>query len=156
MKVGGKLVKSLRFADDKAFMTSTKERLLAMVNSLNDTGDKYDMRMNIIKTKVMKKTLKIFIRGVRLEKVDLFKYLGEMITKDAKYSKEIRIRIAMAKQAFIKHEKLLRSKKTNKKFEEKMIKSLVWSVLLYGSETWTLRKEDIKDFSVRNVDMEEM
>ena len=48
-----------------------------------------------------------------------------MITKDAKYSKEIRTRIAMAKQAFAKYEKLLRSKKTNKKFKEKMVKTLV-------------------------------
>ena len=54
MKVGGKLVKSMRFADDKAFMINTEKELSAIVNSSNETGDKYDTRMNIIKTKVMK------------------------------------------------------------------------------------------------------
>ena len=47
VKVGGKLVKRVRFADDKAFMTSTEKGLSAMVNSSNDIGDKYDTRMNI-------------------------------------------------------------------------------------------------------------
>ena len=79
VKVGGKLVKSIKFADEKAFEGSTEKGLSAMVNSLNDTGDKYDTRMNFIKTKVIKitkknkKALNIVIRGVRLEEVDQFK-----------------------------------------------------------------------------------
>ena len=56
-----------------------------MINSLNDTEDKYDMRMKFIKAKVMKiskenkKALNIVIKGVRLEEDDQFQYLGEMI-----------------------------------------------------------------------------
>ena len=46
MKVGGKVVKSVRFAGDKAFVAGTEKGLSATVKSLNDTGDKYDTRLN--------------------------------------------------------------------------------------------------------------
>src|SRR6218665_1697523 len=53
---------------------------------------------------------------------------------------EIRRRIAMGKDASYK---LLRGK-LNKNLKKRIIKSMIWSVVLYGSETWTLRKEDIR------------
>src|SRR6218665_3470149 len=66
-----------------------------------------------------------------------------MITSDAKCHVEIRRRIAMGKDAFYKRKELLRGK-LNKNLKKRIIKSVIWSVVLYGSETWTLRKEDIK------------
>ena len=47
-------MKSMRFADDKAFVASTEKGLSAMVNSINKAGDKYGTRMNFIKTKAKK------------------------------------------------------------------------------------------------------
>ena len=49
----------------------------------------------------------------------------------------------MGKEAFTKRGELLRGK-LNRNLKKRMIKTLVWSVVLYGSETWTMRKEDIK------------
>src|SRR6218665_3211477 len=68
-----------------------------------------------------------------------------MITSDAKCHVEIRRRIAMGKDAFYKRKELLR-RKLNKNLKKRIIKSMIWSVVLYGllSETWTMRKEDIK------------
>ena len=43
----------------------------------------------------------------------------------------------------------------NQEVKKKIVKAVVWSLALYGSETWTLRKEDIqKNRSSRNVGME--
>ena len=56
---------------------------------------------------------------------------------------EIRIRIGMAKDAFGKRKELL-AQKMNISLKKRMIKSIVWSLALYGAETWTLRKEDIR------------
>src|SRR6218665_2973548 len=47
------------------------------------------------------------------------------------------------KDAFYKRKELLRGK-LNKNLKKRIIKSMIWSVVLYGSETWTMRKEDIK------------
>src|ERR1700733_10483390 len=47
------------------------------------------------------------------------------------------------KDAFMKRKELLRGK-MNRNLKKRLIKTLVWSTVLYGSETWTMRKEDIK------------
>jgi len=49
----------------------------------------------------------------------------------------------MRKDAFYKRKELLRGK-LNKNLKKRIIKSMIWSVVLHGSETWTMRKEDIK------------
>ena len=61
-----------------------------------------------------------------------------MITSDAKCHVEIRRRIAMAKDAFYKRKELLKGK-LNNNLKKRIIKSMIWSVMLYGSETWTMR-----------------
>src|SRR5688572_23208644 len=55
---------------------------------------------------------------------------------------EIDCRVAQAKEAFINRKELL-TKSLKKQTKIKIVKTLVWTTLLYGSETWTLRKEDI-------------
>src|SRR5688572_33130650 len=55
----------------------------------------------------------------------------------------VKRRIAMGKDAFYKRGELLRGG-LNRKLKKRMVKALVWSVVLYGSETWTMRQEDIK------------
>ena len=62
---------------------------------------------------------------------------------DAKCHIEIKTRIAMGKEAFDKRKEILRGK-LNKNLKKRIIKVMVWSVVTYGAETWTMRKEDIK------------
>ena len=50
VKVGGKLLKGMRFADDKAFVANTEKGLSAVVN----IGDKYNTRLNFFAIKIMK------------------------------------------------------------------------------------------------------
>ena len=66
-----------------------------------------------------------------------------MITEDGRSEKEVRTRIALAKDAFMEHRMLL-TKSLNQTLKKRLAKSLVWSVLLYGSEGWTLKKDDIR------------
>ena len=142
-------MKALRFADDQAMLASTQEGLQKMMNRLNKISMEYDMKINIKKTKIMRiskgqvKTVNIILDGKELEQVGAFCYLGSMITNDAKCHVEIKRRIAMGKDAFYKRKELMRGK-LNKNLKKRMIKTMIWSVVLYGSETWTMRKEDIK------------
>ena len=49
----------------------------------------------------------------------------------------------MAKDAFSKRKELL-TQKMSRSVKKKIVKTVVWSVALYGAETWTLRQEDVR------------
>jgi hypothetical protein len=83
------------------------------------------------------------INGYEIEQVQRFKYLGSTMTEDDGYEKEIRIRIALATEAFNKRKELL-TKKFKKSVKKEDSKDLGMDTLLYGCETWTLKKKDIK------------
>jgi hypothetical protein len=84
--------------------------------------------------------LQIKMDNKPVENVEEFNYLGSMIKYDARCTREIKARIAMAKAAF--------NKKTlfTSKFEltKKLVKCYIWSIALYGAETWILQKLDQK------------
>jgi hypothetical protein len=65
-----------------------------------------------------------------------------MITNDARCTREIKSRIAMAKAAFNK--KNLFTIKLELNLRKKLVKCYIWSIALYGAETWTFRKVDQK------------
>src|ERR1043165_7607201 len=147
VKVGGKMVKALRFADDQAMLAGSQEGLQMMMDRLNRISLNYDMKININKTKVMRiskrgeETINITLNGEEIEQVKKFCYLGSVVLEDARCHVEIKRRTAFG-DAFYKRGELLRGS-LNMKLKNRMVKTLVWSVILYGSETWTMRQEDI-------------
>jgi hypothetical protein len=66
-----------------------------------------------------------------------------MVTNDARCTREIKSRIAVTKAAFNKKKTLFTSK-LDLNLRKKLVKCYIWSVALYGAETWTLRKVDQK------------
>ena len=74
--------------------------------------------------------------------VESFKYLGSILTNDGRCACEIKCRIAMAKVAFDK--KILCTSTLDLELRMKLVKCYVWSIALYGAETWTLRAVDQK------------
>jgi hypothetical protein len=87
--------------------------------------------------------IKIMIDQKQLENVEYFNYLGSMVTNDARCTHEIKSRIAMAKAAFNKKKTLFTSK-LDLNLRKKLVKCYIWSIALYGAETWTLQKVDQK------------
>jgi hypothetical protein len=74
-----------------------------MIDRLIEIGRRCGMEMNVGKTKVMRisrqpSPMKIMIDQNQLENVEYFNYLGSMITSDARCTREIKSRIAMAKK----------------------------------------------------------
>jgi len=70
--------------------------------------------------------------------VESFKYFGSMLTNDGRCTCEIKCRIAIAKAAFNKKRTLFTSR-LDLKLRTKLVKCYIWSIALYGAETWTLR-----------------
>src|SRR4051812_7480277 len=118
--------------------------LLCMIKFANN----YGMKINVQKTKTMVVkwdgggVVDITVDGQRIEQVKSFKYLGSVITEDGRSHSDVSIRIAMAKEAFNKRKELLK-KGLSRKLKKRMIKVLVWPVVLYGCETWTLLQDEI-------------
>jgi len=149
IKIGGKLLKDVRFADDQGMVADSEIGLQRLMDGLGSAAHQYDMKINVKKTKVMRVSRKgegdvnIFIEGKQVEQVKKFKYLGSIITDDGRCEEEIKARISNAKDAFSKRKELL-TQKMSKAVRKKIVKTVVWSVALYGAETWTLRKEEMR------------
>jgi hypothetical protein len=136
----------VKYADDLVLLAREEKVLQGMVDRLSEIGRRYGMEINVEKTKVMRISrqpapMKIMIDQKQLENVAYFDYLGSMITNDARCTREIKSRIAMAKAAFNKKKNLFTSK-LDLNLRKKLIKCYIWSIALYGAEMWTLRKID--------------
>ena len=77
------------------------------------------------------------------ESMEYFKYVGSVITSDARRTREIQSRIDMAKAVF-NRKKTLFTSKLDLNLKKKLAKCHIWSIALFGAETWTLRKVDQK------------
>lgn len=103
------------------------------------------MKINIDKTKVMviSKTpvarVNLFVYGKPVEQVSKFKYLGCWITDDLNPDTEIICRIEQARKTFLNMRKLLTNKSLSLTLRYRFVKGYVYAVLLYGTETWTLK-----------------
>ena len=107
------------------------------------------MEMNVENTKVMRISrqpfpVKIVIDQKQLENVECFKYLGSILTSDGRCTYEIKCSFAMAKVAFNKKRALFTSK-LDLELRKKLVNCYIWSIALYGVETWTLRAVDQKN-----------
>ena len=85
----------------------------------------------------------IFLDNIQLSQVTHFSYLGSVVTEDGYCANEIKCRIARAKEAFSLRKELL-TKAFNLTLKKRIIKTVIWSTLLYGAETWTIRMEEKK------------
>ena len=148
VRVGGEMLTDVKFADDQGMVAETEEGLQNLMDALHDKGKNYDMKINVKKTKVMRVSknkegtpLHITIDGETVEQVKQFRYLGALISEDGTSEAEVRTRIAMAKDAFNKKRELL-TKRMSTSLKTRVIKTVVWSTALYGSETWTLKQAE--------------
>jgi hypothetical protein len=112
IKIGGKLLKDVRFSDDQGMIAGSVFVLQKIMDGLYTTALKYDMKINIKNTKVMRVSreegdVNITINGAKIEEVKSFKYLGHTITENGRYETEIKCRIAQAKEAFGNRKELL-------------------------------------------------
>uniref|UniRef100_A0A8D8R613 Craniofacial development protein 2 n=1 Tax=Cacopsylla melanoneura TaxID=428564 RepID=A0A8D8R613_9HEMI len=150
IRVEGIKVDMIRYADDIALTAESVEELKETLEKMKYIlNTKYNMRINKNKTKTMvisknEEQIRISLDDVELKQVKEFTYLGGKITQDGRCSREIASRIQQAKIAFNKKSKIFESTNINLEVRKNLIKSFVWSVLLYGCETWTISEKDKK------------
>ena len=147
-KIGGKIIHTVKYADDLVLLAKEEKVLQDTIDKLIEIGGYYGMERNVEKTKVMRISrqpfpVKIMAHQKQLKNVESIKYLGSILTNDGRCTCEINFRIAVAKAAFNKKRALFTGA-LDLELRKKLMKCYIWSIALYGAETWTLRAVDQK------------
>jgi len=145
VRIGGMKITNLRYADDIVLLAGSESELQELVTRLQQIGENKGLKINMNKTKVMTqkgKTCNIEIRGVRLEQVDTFRYLGSLITEDAADVKDIREKLARGLNTITTLKQLWKSHNIRMDTKMKLMRALVWPVATYGCESWTIKKKE--------------
>ena len=146
IKMGGYVMNNLRYADDIVIIAESKNRLQQLMDTVVEESEAKGLFLNSAKSFTMVfwksevgHTCKITVHGNTLEQVDRFVYLGSLFTPDGiceqdrtteNSHREISIHIVGGK--------LWKNRNINIILRCRFLKCYVWSILLYGSEAWTL------------------
>jgi Reverse transcriptase (RNA-dependent DNA polymerase) len=157
LKLRGRLVNNLRFADDINLMSETTVGLQKITDQISQQGERLGLVINSGKTKVMtiskeqQQNLQITINGNKLKQVKEFVYLGGQITQDGRCESDIKRRIVLTWAVFNKLTNIRNCHNLTMEIKLQVYESMVIPVLLYGSECWTMRKENEWRFLVTEI-----
>jgi hypothetical protein len=149
INIGGIRINNLRFADDIDLIDEDVSSLRNQIELTKEAAEQAGLLLNTNKTKTMvfgqrNMESNIQVAGVTIENVEKFEYLGSLLTWDNNCSDEIKRRIGKATGAMASLKHIWTSKKLKIDNKLKVLKTCVFSVLLYASETWTLKETDKK------------
>ena len=142
VRIAGRIVNNLRYADDTTLLAGKKEELKNNIRKLRIASEKAGMYFNIKKTKIMTtESWRSFeVDGVEIEVVSSFCFLGALIDREGSCEGEIRRRITLGKGAMQGLEKIWKDKFVSLGTKTRIVKAMVFPVVLYGCETWTKTK----------------
>ena len=134
------------FADDLVIWAGNVRDMQENINIWNNTLSKWNMKINITKTKVMhigkdNINVNISINGQQIEQVTNFKYLGVKIDRSGYEEMEIQERIQNTTKLFyMLKNTIIGKKEISKKTKLTVYKTIFRPTLIYGSESWTLNE----------------
>jgi hypothetical protein len=147
----------LLYADDIALLSDDPDKLQRMVTALHLAFQRWGLLISVGKTKSMTVYVPrpgeepppkpiIYIGDQRIEHVDKFKYLGQIISSDGKLKGEISRRIGQAYAAFRSLERrgIWKDKTISRRTKITIYRVTVLTILLYCSETWSIGPDDVK------------
>jgi len=145
-RIGGLNINNLRYADDTTLIADTKEGLVELLSAVKQESEKYGLHLNLKKTKVMTTGMMDVFRvgNAVVEQIENFTFLGTQIDSRSGCSQEIRRRLAMGRTAMGKLDKIWKSRNVSLATKKRMVQALVFPLVLYGSEAWTISKADRK------------
>ena len=141
IKIVGRNINNLRYTDDTTLMAESEEELKNLLMKVKEESEKVGLKLNIQKTKILASSLITSwqIDGETVETVSDFMFLGSKITADGDCSHEIKRHLLLGRKVMINLDSILKSRDITLPTEVHLIKAMVFPVLMYGCESWTIK-----------------
>ena len=142
IKIAGRNINSLRYADDTTLMAESEEELKSLL--MKEESEKVGLKFNIQKTKVMASgpIISWEIDGETVETVADFIFLGSTITADSDCSHEIKRHLLLGTKVMTKLDIILKSRDITLPTKVRLAKAMVFPVVMYGCESWSVKKAE--------------
>ena len=144
IKIVGRNINNLRYADDTTLMAESEEELKILLMKVKGESEKVGLKLNIRKTKIMESgpITSWPIDGETMETVTDFIFLGSQITVDDDCSYEIKICSLLGRQAMTNLDSILKSRDLTLPTKICLVKAVVFAVVMYGWESWTIKNAE--------------
>ena len=125
-------------------MAESEEDLKSLLMKVKEESEKVGLKLNIQKTKIMASSLITSweIDGQAVETVSDFMFLGSKITADGDCSHEIKRRLLLGRKVMTNLDSLFKSGDITLPTKVRLVKAMVFPVVMYGCESWTVKKAE--------------
>ena len=144
IKTAGRNINNLRYADDTTLMAESEKELKSLLMKVKDKSEKVGLKLNIQKTKIMASSpiTSWKIDGETVETVADFIFLGSKITADGDCSHEIKRHLLLGRKVMTNLDSVLKSRDITLPTKVRLVKTMVFPVVMYGCESWTVKKPE--------------
>ena len=144
IKIAGRNINNHRYADDTTLMAGSEEELKSLLMKVKEESEKVGLKFNIQKTKIMASgpITSWQIDGETGETVSDFILRGSKITADGDCSHEIKRRLLLGRKVMTNLDSILKSKDITVPTKVHLVKDIVFPVVMYGCESWTIKKAE--------------
>ena len=148
----GRNINNLRYVGDATFMAESEEKLKSLLMKVKKESEKVGLKLSIQKTKIMASSpiTSWQIDGETKETVRNFIFLGSKITADGDCSHEIKRPLLSGRKAMTKLDSILKSRDVTLPTKVHLVKAMVFPVVMYGCESWTIKKLSMEELMLLN------
>ena len=143
IKSAGRNINSLRYGDDNTLMAESEEELKSLLLQVKEVSEKVGLK-HIQKTKIMVSGLITSwqIEVETIETVKDFIFGGSKITAHSDCSHEIKRCLLLGRKAMANLDSILKSRDISLSTKVRLVKAVVFPVVMYGYESWTGKKAE--------------
>ena len=143
IKIAGRNINNLRYTDDTTLMAESEEELKNLLMKVKEESEKVGLKLNIQKTKIMAfGSITSWQKGGEtMETVRDFIFLGSKITADGDCSHEIKT-LTPWKKVMTNLDSIFKSRDITLPTNVRLVKAMVFPVVMYGYESWTVKKAE--------------
>ena len=141
IKIARRNINNLRYADDITLMAESEGELKSLWMKVKEESEKVGLKLNIQKMKIMASG-PITSWEIDVETVSDFIFGGSKITADGDCSHEIKRRLLLGRKFMTNLDSIFKSRDITLPTKVHLIKAMVFPVVMYGCESWTIMKAE--------------
>ena len=144
VKIAGRNINNLRYADDTTLKPESEEELKSLLMKAKKESEKVGLKFNIQKTKIMASgpITSWQIDGDEVETVADFIFSGSRITADGDCNHGIKRCLLLGRKVMINLDSILKNRDITLPTIVPLVKVMVFPVVMYGCESWTVKKAE--------------